>query len=590
MTKNRKNIFFLWILILCLIGVNHKAKAKEPLEKGNFFWHWHRKTCLTEENVKKILQFNIKGIFFHMGEFDYYRDKPRFKSFEFQADTFKKLKDLNSIQVHLVYTFSGTPKKAFVKYFNDNTEEAIEFVLEEIESNLNVFQGKGLKISGIQLDMETNLQLRNYTQLINTVARRFGRDYLISITPRVYWYKKKGFRELIKNVDFIVPMIYDYSIVKRAKSLMKVTDIKWIKNVLKKYKRLKKPFYAGLPTYSYCKIYNKKGRRVESWAILSVKEVSENKDFRLIKTKKGKGQNTYVFKAVCNTKLSGYTFSPGWIVKFNIITLELVKKYMNLVDTMNAHNLLGVAFFRYGYFKENLVLNEIEIAQALGYNEVKGCIPKGEVVINREDYKQLAIGEEVKINLLLINAGDQDSYVGRGANQLRFEVENGEIIKYDEGKFDSIKREKEKLIFREKHLSVNEAVYSGLIKIEVKAIPLILKISAKSLQLNKKAWCQSEKEVIKLFPLEEKIKFFIKREVKKKQTIDEEIRKRSQAEKQDETNPEKEKEINNQTETQKKDEDETNLETNSGIEREGKEQNQSQGGTKKEEDKKKVVP
>ena len=553
MTKNRRSIFLLCsLLLLCLVRVNHKAKAKEPLEKGNFFWHWHRKTCLTGKNVKKILQLNIKGIFFHMGEFDYYRDKPRFKSFEFQADTFKELKDLNLIQVHLVYTFSGTPTKAFVKYFDDNTEEAICFIIEEIESNLNVFQGKGLKISGIQLDMETNLKLGNYTRLINTVAKRFGRDYLISITPRVYWYKKKGFGDLIKNVDFIVPMIYDYAIGKRAKSLMKVTDIKWIKKVLKKYKGIKKPFYAGLPTYSYCKIYNKEGKRVESWAILSVKEVSEKEAFRLVKTKKGKGQNTYIFKALYSTKLSGYTFSPGWTVKFNILTLDLVKKYVNLVNTMEGHNLLGVAFFRYGYFKEDLVLNEIEIAQALGQKEIKGCIPKGEIILNREEYKQLAIGEEVKINLLLINDGDQDSYVGRGANQLWFEVENGEIINYDIGRFDSVEKKKNKLILKEKHLSVNEAVYSGLIKIEVTAIPLILRISTKSLQLNKKGWGQRGKEEIKLFPPEEKIKGFIEREIKKRQVIDEEIRKRGQTENQGETSPGSEKEIKNQIDIQKK--------------------------------------
>ncbi len=588
--KNRKTAFFLLILLLCLIGVNHKAKAKEPLKKGNFFWHWHRKTCLSEKNVKKILEVKTKGIFFHMGEFDYYRNEPRFKSFEFKADTFKNLKELNLVQIHLVYTFSGTPKKAFVKYFNDNTEDAIEFVLEEIESNLNIFQGKGLKISGIQLDMETNVKLGNYTRLINIMAKRFGRDYLISITPRVYWYKKKGFRDLIKNVDFIVPMIYDYSIGKRAKSLMKVTDIKWIKTVLKKYKKIKKPFYAGLPTYSYCKIYNKKGRRVESWAILSVEEVSENKAFRLIKTKKGKGQNTYIFKALYSTKLSGYTFSPGWIVKFNILTLDLVKEYMNLVNTIEVHNLLGVVFFRYGYFKEDLVLNETEIAQALGQKEIKGCIPKGEIILNREEYKQLAVGEEVKINLLLINDGDQDSYVGRGANQLWFEVENGGIIKYDSGGFDSIEKKKNKLILKEKHLSVNEAVYSGLIKIEVTAIPLTLRISTKSLQLNKKEWVQSEKGEINLFPLEEKIKSFIGGEIRTRKRIEEEIRKKGQIENQGKTKPEKETEIKNQTETQKKDKDEIDLETESGIEREEKEENKSGEGTKKEEDKKKLFP
>lgn len=522
MLKNIKYLVFVLMMMFCLTGFNHRVKAKEPLAKGNFFWHWHRKTCLNSKNVKKILQWKSKGIFFHMGLFDYYRDEPQFNGFVIQSDTFRRLRDLNLMQIHLVYTFSGTKKSAFIKYFHEETEKAICFILERIESDLNVVQGKGLNISGIQLDMETNVQFDKYKKLIDSVVRRYGEEYLISITPQVYWYKRKGFKRLIENVDFIVPMMYDYAIGKNVKSLMKVSDSTWIKSVLRKYKSVKKPFYAGIPTYSYCKIYNKRGKRTESWAKLSVEEVSENKDFKLIKAKRKKGQNTYVFRALRRTKLYNYQFDRGWTVKFNLITPEAVRNYVKAVNKVNPENLLGVAFFRYGYFKENLVLNEQEIDQVLGHSKTQGCRPKGEILINRKKYLQLAVGEEVKLNLVLMNEGDQSSYVARTANQFHFEVENGEIIKYDGGGFDSIKEKENKLIFSEEQLSKNEAVYSGLIKIEVTSLPLILKFSTKSMQLNRKVWFRSEKKVIELFSREEEIEPIIQVELKTEPETNEE--------------------------------------------------------------------
>lgn len=498
-----------FILIMVILSysatIAFKSKEKERSLKGNFLWHWHRRANLSKKSIKKIIQWDIKGIFFHIGEFTYYKDRPQFNGFKFQLDTFERLNELNGLQIHLVFTFSGSSKFPFIKYFNNHTESAISFILEVIDSYLNICRAKGLEVSGIQLDMEYRVQFEKYKRLIDTVAEKFGNNYLISITPRANWYRRKEFTALIEKTDFIVPMFYDYAIGKKAKSLMKVTDSDWIKSSLKKYKLLNKPFYAGIPTYSYSKIYDEKGNMIESWAKLSVEKLSENPDFKLVKSKYYKGDNIYVFKALRATKLVNYRLKKGAVVRFNIVTPKAVNNYIEIINEVDPDNLLGIAFFRYGYPREDLVINEEGMDQVFNCDKSGSCIPEVDVLIDKEEYNQLSNGGEVKLNLVLINAGNQDSYTSDSANELTLKVENGKITNFNQGDFGSVKKSENLLVLSEKHLSKNEAVYSGLVRVNVETVPLILKIQASSIQLNGKKQLQSEEKLIKIFP--QRLKF-----------------------------------------------------------------------------------
>jgi hypothetical protein len=493
-------------ILCCLINIELGAAVKKRPVRGDFFWHWHRKTHLDKAGISKIIGWNFKGIFLQAGEFSYYNNSPQFNGLVFQADTFERLSALNDLQLHLVYTFSAASKFNFVKYFNNDTNTAINYILRTIDSDLNIFKCRKLKVDGIQLDMEgRQLNISKYKKLIDAVAKKFGKKHLISITPEVSLSLLKRFSILIKNVDFFVPMIYDYAVGKNVNHPLKVTDTRWINSTVKKYRNLHKPFYAGIPSYSYSKIYDEKGNLVDPWAGVSLEGLSENPDFKLIKSrrntfgkaKKYNGDNIYLFKALRDTELANYDLKKGAAVKFDMLTPQGVKEYISTVKKIKQKNLLGVAVFRYGYKWNRLIVGEDDMGKIYGKTPSK-TYPAPEILFDEKKNKGLTKGGYIKINLVLTNRGNQESYTSKSANSLYLEVKNGKIIKFSRGGFDSAVKNINSLTLNERHLAKNEAVYSGTIQIRADKLPLILHVRANSVQIDGKSQIQSKRKLMSI--------------------------------------------------------------------------------------------
>lgn len=508
MKTSLKLIIISVLLMFTVCSKKDEVSKKPELVHGNFIWHWHKHTYFNKKDIKQLKDLGIKGMFFDMGNFSYYKEAPQFDFLNFNTGTFRRLKALNLLQTHLVFTFSNSTRFPFVEYFNSNNKKAVSFVINEIESCLNIFQCMGVEISGIQLDMEGKVSFKKYKRLIDTIADKFGEEYLLSICTQVYWQKRKDFRALIENTDFIVPMIYDYAIGKRANHLMKVTNSKWIEKIVKEYGDTNKPFYAGIPSYSYSKIYDYKGKRVDLWAKLSPEEISENPDLKLTKSKavwskeskKYLGDNDYVFMAIRDTELANYELKKGAGVKFNMLNPEAVQNYILTVEKVSPPNMMGISIFRFGYRWEDLIVNIEGIKEAFNLKRPRGCLPEIDVLIDRSRYTENSKGSTVSLNFVLRNSGDKSSFLSESANKLRVSITGGDILSCNRGGFDTAERNCDIIFYRETHLEANEEVYSGLLTVRIELFPLLLEASSSSLQQDGKTEYMSDSIIIEIYP------------------------------------------------------------------------------------------
>jgi len=281
-------------------------------------------------------------------------------------------------------------------------------------------------------------------------------------------------------------MLYDYAKDKYVSVMVRVTDTKWIEDWVAKTDKLEVPFYAGIPTYSYSVIYDKKGKRYVSWAKSSPEDLSQNPDFELIKSKRASvrgadeynGDNVYTFKAIRDTYLENYELKKGSKVKIDFVTPYGITRYIEASKKSEARNLLGVAFFRYGYSHEELVLGYRDISRAIEKGNMPVSRPEVEILFNSQGHIPIKIGDVIKIGVILKNTGESPSFCTSNNNKVILEIVNGNPVKSYRGAFEEIESKDKKITLKEYLLADGELIMSGGIYIEVEELPLVLNCHA----------------------------------------------------------------------------------------------------------------
>ena len=499
----KKEIFLLLVILLSIplqpIFAQHPAPSK-----GNFIWHWHLYNAPDLHVYARVKNLKMKGIFLHIGEFFYCDGNREFQFLQFHTYSFENLIGNKNLELHLTFTFSANSRFTFLKYFDNHTEDAISYIVDTIDSILDMFSCKKIRVDGIQLDMEGKIDLSKYKSLIDSVRERFGEDYLISIAIPTYWYKKKDFTPLIKSADFIVPMLYDYAKDKYVSGMVRVTDTKWIEDWVAKTDKLEIPFYAGIPTYSYSVIYDEKGKRSVSWARSSPEDLSQNPDFELIKSKRANvrrtdkynGDNIYIFKAKRDTYLENYELKKGSKVKIDFVTPYGIARYIEASKKSEAKNLLGLAFFRYGYSHEELVSGYMEISRAIEKGNMPVPRPEVEILFDSQGYIPMHIGDVIKIGVVLKNTGDSPSFCTSINNKVILEIVNGNPVKSYRGAFEEIESKDKKITLKEYLLADGELIMSGGIFIKVEELPLVLNCYAEIIDIDGKNKINSKTQIL----------------------------------------------------------------------------------------------
>lgn len=340
-------------------------------------WHWHLNYNFDQDSLKTLAEIPVSDLYYHAGNFALIRQKPAFettvKRQNFIAD-FSGLQQFKSI--HLCYTFGNSPASPFVtEFLNKDAVKGISYITELIKEDFLFYQTLNEKVQGIQIDLEGgNINFSIYRELLSAIKEHIPQA-IISITPMSSWIKRPEFRKLTEEVDFIVPMLYDFHRGRRPEDELKVTDYNWLKKMVTDWDKLEKPIVYGLPTYSYSILYDHNGQMRIPWAVHNPETITENRRFELQHfdfNRSGSGQESRMgrdrvisYVAMENFTFSNQNFDAGSRFKYNFISAQALNEYIEAIKSSNPKYGLGIAFFRYGKPTEALVLSAERLKMAV---------------------------------------------------------------------------------------------------------------------------------------------------------------------------------------------------------------------------------
>ncbi|PCJ17212.1 MAG: hypothetical protein COB02_14290 [Candidatus Cloacimonadota bacterium] len=342
-----------------------------------YIWHWHLNYGFDQQSLSTLKSIPIKGLFLHSGNFSLIDKVPSFEGIQKRTNFVQQIKNLKTYfkEIHLCYTFGNNKNNPFVKGFlNKNPRKAIQYIVSKISQNYEFYQSLNKKIIGIQIDLEgSGIDFDIYKKIILKLKKVIN-PQLISITPMSSWIKKDKFKQLVKECNFVVPMLYDYFRGKSPKQNLKVTDYFWLKSMVKRYQQLDTKIVYGLPTYSYNVLYNDKGKMKVPWAVYNPNSITENKRFKLISSiyglskKKSMHDRVISYEAKDTFSFKSQSFKKHSIMKYNYISPSALAQYIEAIKSTVKTKDTNIAFFRFGKSSEELVLTAKKLKKAITYS------------------------------------------------------------------------------------------------------------------------------------------------------------------------------------------------------------------------------
>ncbi|MCO4781100.1 MAG: hypothetical protein KC646_02155 [Candidatus Cloacimonetes bacterium] len=339
-----------------------------------YIWHWHLNYGFDKSSLKTLQSIPIKGLFLHSGKFSRIDNSPSFEGIKKRGNFINDIKSLENYfeEIHLCYTFGNTSTNQFVrKYLNTQPKKAIDYITNRISDNFNFYKSLNKKIQGIQIDLEgSGINFDIYKQLILNIKKTIKPKY-VSITPMSSWIKKTKFKKLVRECDFIVPMLYDYFRGKTPQQKLKVTDYHWLKSMVTKYATLDTKVIHGLPTYSYSILYDHKNKMRVPWAVYNPNSVTENKRFKLTNSTYGTSNNQNMrdrvisYQSIGDFSFKSQSFKKNSTMKYNFVSASALSQYIEAIRSMSSDKDTNIAFFRYGKPSEELVLTAKKLKQAV---------------------------------------------------------------------------------------------------------------------------------------------------------------------------------------------------------------------------------
>ena len=421
-----------------------------------YVWHWHLKHELDNRSQAELSRIPIHGLFYRVGHFSAAGGHPSVKrlkkSFRF-PDQFKNLKSFK--EIHLVYTFANSSIDAFVKnQLNLIPDEIIPWIIEVIKEDFVLFRELNQKVRGVQIDLEgKHINFEIFQRLMADLRKELP-GALLSITPMSSWHKKKGIRKVLDNVDMVVPMLYDYKRSNFSNQPLKVSDWEWLPEMANNWEKLGKPVIFGIPTYSYCIVYDENNRLKIPWALVSPDTASENRFLgkpNLIFNKSRKSglfsrDRVIEYEVPDRWQFSNRTFRKGSKLKYNFVSSSALAQMLNAIEKKRGKFGLGYAFFRFGIPGEALVLDAWRIRRA-----VEGRLGRGyKLNIRKIKYPS---GEVYQIQ----NQG-APSYFGKTGLTLNFSGCRSKILNASD--FDRASQTFDTLNLHEDYLKAHELLFT----------------------------------------------------------------------------------------------------------------------------------
>lgn len=386
------------LLIICPI-----CSAIPTSSPEYYIWHWHLKHELDVRSQKELFKIPIKGLFYRVGHFSAEGGQPHVKRIKKNLRFPEHFSGLNQFkEVHLAYSFGNSSSDSFVrKYLNKSPDAIIPWIVEIIRQDFTFFKALNSSVMGVQIDLEGgHINFEIFKDLMAELDNKLPKT-LLSITPMSSWYSKKGIKDVLRHVDVVIPMLYDYRRGKRSSEPLKVSDWEWLPEVAMKWEQLGTPVIFGLPTYSYCVVYDHNSKLKIPWALVSPDTATESKALTepsmtynaTDKSKLFSRDRVIDFKVAESWRFSNHLFKKGSRLKYNFVSSSALSQMITAIESKRGKLGLGYAFFRFGIPGEALVLDAWRIKRAVdqrfgrGFKfEIRKRLLNSEIILEVKNY------------------------------------------------------------------------------------------------------------------------------------------------------------------------------------------------------------
>lgn len=411
--------------LFLLLGVEARAEIRLP--EGDLFYHWQHRLSINEGDRRVLGRLDLAAGLVNGGRFLVTDGKPTFEP----TGTARDLSSENfPWAAHAVYLFGGS----FRNWLAGNAEAAEAFVTKEILKDLPRWKRRPV---GVQFDLEGPAAiLPAYARFLRTCRGHLPADLIVSCVSMTHWFTEPALHEVLASVDFFVPMLYNLGWGTRFAHEVEVSDPRWIWGLGKRLEVFGKPYWVGVPTFSFCMCYEPDGKRRFGWHHLSLSTLSSHPDLEHLNSRPNltnlrvgttditrlanglplgealvenadeyAGDNVYTFRARRDLSLGSLRLSAGSFVVFNRVTSAGFAQYLQAVRRVDNSLCRGAAVFRYGKDGDDLALGVQAWADAYGLSSLHEA---------RLDLKVDVEGEG-KLRVRLANVGRKESFLSRDA-------------------------------------------------------------------------------------------------------------------------------------------------------------------------------
>lgn len=316
-------------------------------------YRWHLGPSLDPRELQILSSKGVRELFIRVAELRSDTGDGRF--LRISPDLRKAIKG-SGMEVHIVIGFSDSFPRSGM-----DPEILGDSMVRTISHYRKAFESMNIKVKGVQVDMEgREVDLVDYIEVLDKI-RSSVCGCEISITIPYYWMEDPLLKPLVKKVDFLVPMMYDYMVGRTLSEPFMVADPGWIKGFTRRVAKLGKPFYSAISTYSYSSLYDPSGRLSIQWTRISPRDLIRTGAFKEIE---GDGRDRR-FLATSGVKLKGINISRGSVIRFDMTDGRRLKEYISEAKRAGGKLLRGLVFFRLASKGEELVMDAEEIAEVL---------------------------------------------------------------------------------------------------------------------------------------------------------------------------------------------------------------------------------
>lgn len=357
---------FLAVPLFGFIHVISKPRALTVDEVPIAYWAWRTNAPGPVDVEKAFAVTNAKTLFIRAGQIEIDKKK------------FKRIRPLDGrmpswVELHLVY--NATPD--LLRELDSIDLDALATTIAETyNTDLVRSRNESAQVFGLQLDLDfPNRLLPKYATLLKKLRPLLPRDTKLSITGLPAWMTSSDLTTVLDAVDFWIPQCYGGEIPSHITELIPISSASDVATTVEQARRLGKPFYAGLATYSYAILYGVDGNLIEIRGNIDPADVAKQTELEQIERRSFStvepSAMRYEYRAKNDVVIDGLTVRAGQTVVLDVPSSASLRASARAVRENGGSDLLGICLFRLPIETDDAVLTIDEVKPALADVETK---------------------------------------------------------------------------------------------------------------------------------------------------------------------------------------------------------------------------